>query len=233
MKLTLYQPWGGLGDNLQFSTLPEELAKRGDEVYISRRNTCRNPEIHDLVWACNPHVKGISDDEPNLGHPAFGYDPSLSNNIVTHWELCSGLTPTAGLPRIYLEPHRLAAYEDLVLVDVSSASIGYEPSALVKRLDEVLERFPDQPIMQVQFANHKPPHNVMLNMPTITVASLREYWNVMFSASSVVTVFSGASVLAAALLDGWRARCEFKPVVLRPRGHFKGYIFPGIEYVDV
>ena len=49
MKKILYQPWGGLGDNLQFSTLPEMFSKLGYEVYISDKNAYRSVEIFDLV----------------------------------------------------------------------------------------------------------------------------------------------------------------------------------------
>lgn len=32
-KIIIEQPWGGLGDNLQFSTLPEFGKKLGYDVY--------------------------------------------------------------------------------------------------------------------------------------------------------------------------------------------------------
>ena len=47
--------FGGLGDNLQFSTLPEEFFKQqGRDTYIVSETTFRNKEIYDLVWGCNP-----------------------------------------------------------------------------------------------------------------------------------------------------------------------------------
>ena len=66
-KKILYQPWGGLGDNLQYSTLPELYNTLGHEFYISSKNVYRNPEIYKLVWELNPYVKGISDEEYNVG----------------------------------------------------------------------------------------------------------------------------------------------------------------------
>ena len=42
---------GGLGDALQFSTLPEEFYKQqGRKTYIVEDAPFRNPEIYDLVW---------------------------------------------------------------------------------------------------------------------------------------------------------------------------------------
>ena len=43
------QPWGGLGDNLQFTTLPRLFHERGIDFYLSVQNTYRNPEIYDFV----------------------------------------------------------------------------------------------------------------------------------------------------------------------------------------
>ena len=42
---------GGLGDSLQFSTLPEEFYKQqGRKTYVWGGATFRNQEIYDLVW---------------------------------------------------------------------------------------------------------------------------------------------------------------------------------------
>ena len=42
---------GGLGDSLQFSTLPEEFYKQqGRETYIWQDAPFRNQEIYYLVW---------------------------------------------------------------------------------------------------------------------------------------------------------------------------------------
>lgn len=70
---------GGLGDNLQFSTLPEEFFKQqGRETYIWSRSKFRNPEIYDLVWGNNPYIKGIKDGEWNAGDtPEIGYKKLL------------------------------------------------------------------------------------------------------------------------------------------------------------
>jgi len=57
-KIIISQPWGGLGDNLHYSTLPELFSNKGYDVYISNNNKVRNSEIFDLVWKMNPYIKG-------------------------------------------------------------------------------------------------------------------------------------------------------------------------------
>jgi hypothetical protein len=56
--IVIHQQYGGLGDNLQYSTLPELYSKQGYDVYIHTNNVVRNKEIHDLVWELNPYIKG-------------------------------------------------------------------------------------------------------------------------------------------------------------------------------
>src|SRR3990172_9946292 len=60
------QPYGGLGDNFQFSTLPEMFARCGIDTYISSQNVCRNPQIYELIWGLNPFVKGVTNEPPNI-----------------------------------------------------------------------------------------------------------------------------------------------------------------------
>ena len=40
-KIVISQPWGGLGENLMYSTLPERFAAVGIPSYISRKNALR------------------------------------------------------------------------------------------------------------------------------------------------------------------------------------------------
>ena len=59
---------GGLGDALQFSTLPEEFSKQQDrKTYIVEDAPFRNEGIYDLVWDKNPYVLGKKFGEWNAG----------------------------------------------------------------------------------------------------------------------------------------------------------------------
>ena len=105
---------GGLGDNLQFSTLPEEFHKQqGRDTYIWSQANFRNQEIYDLVWGCNPYIKGIKDgtwtagDTPEIGHK------TLVSDCISNWEALHGLEPTNKYPKIYYEPEKTPAFEML------------------------------------------------------------------------------------------------------------------------
>ena len=41
MKVYFGQPWGGLGDNLQFTTLPRLFSEKGVDFFVSQHNTYR------------------------------------------------------------------------------------------------------------------------------------------------------------------------------------------------
>ena len=49
----LGQPWGGLGDNLQYSNLPSLYSNKGDNFSVSVFNHERNKNIYNFCWKNN------------------------------------------------------------------------------------------------------------------------------------------------------------------------------------
>ena len=120
--------FGGLGDNLQFSSLPEEFSKQqGRDTYIVSETTFRNKEIYDLVWGCNPYVKGVKEGKRTAGDiPEINFvNPNGYYSSITNWEYLHGLKPTNNLPKIYYKPKKIEGYEDTILVDLSSISLKH------------------------------------------------------------------------------------------------------------
>ena len=106
----LYVAFGGLGDHLLFSTLPELLDYHGYDFYLSHLSEFRNTQTLDLVWKSNPYFKGISEEPPNCGH---GYtdlenqDPevTLNRNIEVKMGFKeSNLPNKSNYPIIYYSP---------------------------------------------------------------------------------------------------------------------------------
>lgn len=54
--ITLYQPFGGLADNLIYSHLPYLFHEIGIEFHLNKFNAYRNDGIKQLVWDYNPYV---------------------------------------------------------------------------------------------------------------------------------------------------------------------------------
>ena len=217
--------WGGLGDNLQLSTLPEKFAEKGYESYISDKNVYRNPEIYNLVWEINPYVKGISNKEINIGHHYHRYDTNKS--IIYNQELSYGLLPTNETPKIYYNPNIIENFNDVVLVDISSISIG--PKIPDNFDDYIKEKYPGKIILIPEFKNqiHKDKHYKLSNFKyddVINVESIFHYTDLVHSCKQFICAFSGQSVLASAI-DKKNTTC-FVGHDLRNND----YIFPNIEY---
>lgn len=146
-NIVISQPWGGLGDNLQFSSLPKFFSNYDIDVYISEDNSYRNEEIKKLVWDHNPFVKfGTPDSGKTLNisggdwgnlRCTFGFcemNISWVGSIIDMWEeilseiLLSDNTEikkTDGTPLIYYKPKK-KKLDDVVLVDLSSNSTDGE-----------------------------------------------------------------------------------------------------------
>ena len=116
---------GGLGDNLQFSTLPEEFCKQKKEkVYLSSTSKARNDEIVDLIWKRNPYISGITNNIPNAGHIGKKFPKSNKLNIIQNWEILHDLKIRNKYPKIYYRPIKLKLNK-IFLVDTSGVSVYY------------------------------------------------------------------------------------------------------------
>ncbi|WP_207477513.1 tetratricopeptide repeat protein [Arenibaculum pallidiluteum] len=196
----------GLGDNLLFSTLPGLFAATGRRFFVSDQNPVRNPEIHELVWGCNPHVAGISKAFPNAGVAPMlkGFDRLTEiTNWLTRMEVLHGFAPSNDLPRLHYAPSRHAQLAGAVLVDLHSKTIHYRPESLRAYLDMICARFhyARADLVQIAFAGPDvgDPNLRLEGVPTYTVKSIFDYCDAIASARALITVHSGANSMAAAL----------------------------------
>ena len=107
-KAIFAQPWGGLGDNLQFSNLPKLYNNQGFQFKISYFNHERNTNIYDFCWKSNPYYSGKTIYKPNIGWNKWidNYSQVLENkdlNAVQVMNVCHGFEPGDGYPSIYLD----------------------------------------------------------------------------------------------------------------------------------
>lgn len=199
MKKILHQPWGGLGDNLQFSTLPERFSKLGYHFYVSNKNKYRNSEIYDLVWKLNPYVKGISDENPNAGETGSYRRIYSDKSIIYNQESCHGIQPENEIPKIYYKPKIINEFQNKIFVDISSKSnFPIKP----KDFDSYLkDKYRDFEIITPKFNdkidNHKD-SNFKYN-DRIKIESIFHFCDLIHSCKYFYCCYSGQSVLASAL----------------------------------
>jgi len=197
-------PWSGLGDHLQFSTLPELYAKQGHEVWIHEDADFRNPEIRELVWGANPYVSGPTDMRPNVGG---GIAPvrHITDSIVSDWEVAHGFGVQNHYPKIYYEPDQDGLqFQDTILVDLTCISDTYDRDKLHHAVGEIIERdwkYTGLQHKRVQFTRGNPftESHPMEDMPVTYIHSLKHYVDALANCAGLITLMSGAAVLASTI----------------------------------
>ena len=243
--------FGGLGDNLQFSTLPEEFSKQqGRDTYIVSETTFRNKEIYDLVWGCNPYVKGVKDGRRTAGDtPEIDFvNPNGYYSSITNWEYLHGLKPTNSLPKIYYKPKKLKGYENTILVDLSSISFKHngDKSSFPPAYDEkeVLTEYnklryfnPKKKFAKVNFSQDLGTNSFNFNSDlTITVDSIFHYCDLMNSVYGILGLYSGQSALSAAIIEynpDLLSMCLISEAVYKKHCKQRGFIFENLKYIII
>tara|TARA_B100000401_G_C52812710_1_gene724751 strand:- start:3389 stop:4210 length:822 start_codon:yes stop_codon:yes gene_type:complete len=103
----LGQPWGGLGDNLQYSNLPSLYSTKGDNFSVSVLNHERNKNIYNFCWKNNPDTLGKVFKKPNIGWNIWiknleKYKDRKDINIIQKNNLIHGFSEGDGFPTIQL-----------------------------------------------------------------------------------------------------------------------------------
>lgn len=201
-NIVIYQEWGGLGDNLQFTTLPELYSKQGYNVYISSKNAYRSDELYDLIWKLNPFVKGISDLPPNAGQSK---DIKLvTDSFIKNIEIAHGLHDgTRKYPVIYYKPKKIEGIDGYIFYDPTSVTTGYNSGSLKTSFQSVFDKYPKLVPNMIKFKKgYKNIKNNILKSFTSDVYEINDIYHfcdVLYSCKVFITGFSGASVLGSAV----------------------------------
>ena len=189
----------GLGDHLQFSTLPEVLNSRGVSVDLHSDAEFSNGEIEDLVYGCNPFIQGKSHGSWDYGDGSSNWNyRHLHKSFIRNIESASGLPDQNDFPKIYYEPKKVGSYD--VIIDLSSVclrdKLDYEKSAGVIR--QVLDQEIPGGKPQIVRSKYFDPNN-FLGLPEINVSSLKQYVDVIYSSIFYISFLSGGHSLASSI----------------------------------
>jgi len=225
MKKILHQPWGGLGDNLQFSTLPERFSKLGYEVYISDKNAYRNLEIFELVWKFNPYVKGISNEPPNIGEMSIYRRIHPQKSIVYNQEACHKIEPENEIPKIYYKPKYKEEFKNIVIVNLGAyATKPFAPNGFS---DFLRETFKGKKILIPKFNKNVSYIEEIIDFSNdgfVVIDSIFSYCDIIHSCFHFISSLSGQAVLASALNK------KETTVFIKPEWKNIDWNFPNIEY---
>jgi len=204
-KAIFYQPWGGLGDNLQFSTLPELYHNIGVSFYVNENNVCRNPEITKLVWETNPYFKGYTNEEPNCGSN-IKYTP-IFGNLILDWEKLHGFIPKNTAPKLYYKSNIIELLRNKIVLSLQSISAEIDELELFNKIKRYLIDYNYNDIILLKYKNDvnkiktfgKEEKNYSYSYNIYDVNNIFDLCDVIQSCDHFITLHSGASVLASAL----------------------------------
>ena len=204
--IVIATPWAGLGDHLQFSTLPELYSKQGHTVWLHKDAPFRNKEIRKFVWGTNPYVAGFTDLPPNAGG-GFAHVRHVTDSIVSDWEVAHGFGVQNHYPKLYFEPDTDGLqFQDTILIDLTCVSDTYDRHKLhdaVFRIIEDDKYYRKLKHRQVLFTGTNiftEEHPLLGEDARVThIHSLEHYADALSNCAGIITLMSGAAVLASTL----------------------------------
>ena len=212
-EIIIGSPYGGLGDNIQLSTLPELFTNAGYDVYIWDQTYFRNVGIKELVWGSNPFIKGEKSGVCNAGDTPGRHRP-VHPNPISNWEVLHGFSPTNLFPKVYYKPQSIKNLENTFLVDLSSISSTYDLEIVRNVCKNLSENFPGKRFCHVQFKQDLNPasdqapaqngtfHNLEIGIEdVIIIDNIFQYCDTISSSFGLITLHSGASHLSSALKE--------------------------------
>lgn len=226
----------GLGDSLQFSTLPERYSRKGKRFFLHKTNTTLNEGINDLVWSENPFVeKKKSDKEINCFYHQH-LTPYLSEkygvrNFVEWAEFSHGFEVQNSVPKIYYKTKKIDFFSNLDVLDVGSITCFrrgfYSHQDLVELIKDTIDtartllinsKFSNSPILKdFQF------------LKKIDIESIFHYADIISSCETFYCLYSGSSSLGSAIRP--HGSFVFFPDINRAKEISGGsHLFPNNQY---
>lgn len=245
MKIVLTQPWGGLGDNVQLTTIPELAYNTFGEkcVYVSNSNVYRysEQEIKEIVWNSNPYIAGFTDDKGK--EPDFKIGENFSH--IESLELSFGLSPTNKYPKIYYDNYdkKYEFCKNAIFIDLTMSKnniTAKHPSVWHALYDFILDFnvgrrevfFLKFPHLEGKILNPDVNLNFYLDKKGTDyyVKNLYEYANIIKYCDTFICSNSGPHALASGIKQG-----DEKPNIFcfcgRSWYNSRLFIFPNVKYI--
>ena len=222
-KKILYVNWGGIGDHLAFTTLPEIFSKLGYEFYISDKSIFRDPKVYDLLWGSNPYVKGYTSEPPNCGHlDNWGVEnpPAFQKELTTHRniEIVYGVDNGNDYGKIYYQPNKINNIDNYILLDLNSFTIREYNNDNIK---QHLLKYKDEKFLVILTDTYS--SLVVgddffddLNVEFIKTKDVFHYTDLIFSSKKFICLWSGSSILSSTIKHHYNNNLEiecFKKII--------------------
>jgi|SRR5579872_1269351 len=230
MKAVLYEPRGGLGDGLLYSTLPARLTEMGYDVFVSDKTKARNPEVYDLLYNSNPYIQGVSTEMPTAGcvhDKEFFSQARFQENPIEFIQRLHGIPPQhfppgrRPYPRIYYEPQMREDFQTKIVLDPCSISQQY----LNGVISAFVQRYaPDETVTVLASKFYTRPG--IGNSAPYVVANLHEYIDIVASCRRFLTMDSGGHMVASAVRED-----ETYCLITTAAYNDRYFVMPNVRYV--
>ena len=204
MRNVIYQPWGGLGDNLAHSTIPKLCHSAGIPCYISNQNVYRNQGIYDFVWGLNPYITGKIDSVDSSWQDTNRKFQPTSSNHIEELQYIYGFTPITKYPDVYYDSKVDINLKGKTIIDLSAHTLAnsYNVDILQRSLKDLINKLDikesDIYIVSLPSLDYGKSYNIP-HINSIDIKDIFYYSDVLTSAKNFITLYSGAAVLAATI----------------------------------
>ena len=199
MKFNIITEYGGLGDQLFYTHIPEIIKMQYPDavVNVTCKRKIRSQQTNMYIWGNNPFVDTF-DTDFNADWPLTAIKPKEDDNLLARVAKNLGLECDADVnPKLYRNIETNPSFAHKVVVDLNYKS--YVGAYSKKKIEKYLSRFDNLVILNnpgwlSQGTNHK----------TSDIAS---YASIIKSCETFICFTSGGATLACAL--GKTAICIF------------------------
>ena len=242
---------GGLGDELQFSHLPERLVKQGHHVHLYTGPDVmpfRNPEIQDLLYTRNPYITPAPADTPqvwNLGDiPGKPYSlrptgsGAVADSFIKSWSQTLGFDFSDHFPKVYYKANPVSV-KGYGLIDLSSKTLQYDTAAVIETCKRLVNL--DSPHCDGYFIVNSPHQSNRIKFfpaghegisTEVDIENIYQLIDLIFSCRHLITLNSGTHALAAAYTHG--RYLQHDSILPKKESEWilrdKKFIFPGVKY---
>lgn len=203
-RLVIQIPFGGLGDHLAYSSLPELLwRQKGIITFISNKSIFRSRAIRDFVWGLNPYIKFVSDNGWFIHQPLERKFSTLDEYVQNLFDLRGD-----GRPKVYYKPRIIKQIEGKNVVDPSFGPAGKANGYYGKNFHAKFIGYIRGNISDFVLIIHKHEHirnelqrhvRKTFDPAVYSLSTIEELADVLFSARKRYLLYSGAASLSAAL----------------------------------
>lgn len=203
-QLVIQIPFGGLGDHLIYSSLPELLWKqKGIKTLISDKSIFRSRAIPEFVWKLNPYVEFNSEKGWFIHRPLKNDYPTLDEYLQHLFNLEGD-----GHPKVYYKPKTISQLKGKTIVDPSFGASGKANGYFEPDFHRSVVAYIADNVGNFVLITHRHAHirNELRNrIETVfkpahySVATIEQLADLLFSARARYLLYSGSASLSAAL----------------------------------